>query len=421
MLLYFILIILFSLFSLSILFKIFTLYAKRYVQKKFERYLLRSQKIILTRKMMKMQAWMTINNYADVFVMLQQEETALYKEDSAFCRLIHYYFLTHRVISFLKLWKLYRKQQAVSELFAMHEQNVNKWFGLYQQFEDHLDKIKVAYDVMQNTIIQSNDPQQPFLYNLKKQTKIEDLWDLIEQARLRNMVRETLFYTKIAIATIAKHHQTYFLKQFFAKVLFEQNNKLAYLKAINNEKLFTKDYTSVLYDLKLACHQASFVDFTHMQPAVHKLQQILLAINELEQQMFTNPLRLDQLPKPLALMVDNLQALHDYVTSSIFCRPLVAPLAKQLFAIVKNPVCWNNWLRYFKIIQNARSHHILQMTFDHQVQMRLFATIKPSAAKTFSQLHLVHQHIKTNTLQQMVFFYKLYATPSSKTNFSRTL
>ena len=46
---------------------------------------------------------------------------------------------------------------------------------MYQQFEDHLDKIKVAYDVMQNTIIQSNDPQQPFLYNLKKQTKIEDL------------------------------------------------------------------------------------------------------------------------------------------------------------------------------------------------------------------------------------------------------
>ena len=56
MLLYFILITLFSLFSFSILLKMFTLYAKRYVQKKFERYLLRSQKVILIRKMMKMQA-----------------------------------------------------------------------------------------------------------------------------------------------------------------------------------------------------------------------------------------------------------------------------------------------------------------------------------------------------------------------------
>lgn len=153
------------------------------------------------------------------------------------------------------------------------------------------------------------------------------------------MVAESIFYTKIVIATIAKYHKTYFLQQFFAKVLFEQNNKLAYLKTINNEQIFTKDYTTALYDLQFALQQASFVDLAHIQLAVHKLQQIILLINQLERQIFTTPIRFKHLPKPLAFMVDNLQAFHDYITSSIFCRPLLAPLAKQLFAIVKNPYC----------------------------------------------------------------------------------
>ena len=138
MLLYFILITLFSLFSFSILLKMFTLYAKRYVQKKFERYLLRSQKVILIRKMMKMQAWMTINNNADVFMMLQQEATALYKQDNRFCLTMKSHLSSHQTPSFLTLWKIYKTHQPLAELFVAYEQKVNKWFGIYQQFEDHL-------------------------------------------------------------------------------------------------------------------------------------------------------------------------------------------------------------------------------------------------------------------------------------------
>lgn len=66
------------------------------------------------------------------------------------------------------------------------------------------------------------------------------------------------------------------------------------------------------------------------------------------------------------------------------------------------------------IIQNARSHHILQMTFDHQAQMLFFHQIKPSLDKKFSQLHLVHQYIKINTLQQMLPFYCLYKQKTLK-------
>ena len=68
------------------------------------------------------------------------------------------------------------------------------------------------------------------------------------------------------------------------------------------------------------------------------------------------------------------------------------------------------------IIQNARSHHILQMTFDHQAQMLFFHHTKPSLDKKFGQLHLVHQYIKINALQQMLPFYCLYKQKTLPSN-----
>ena len=359
MLLYLWLMLGFATITVVVIGKIIILYRKRTFQKQLQHYLFRSEKTLITKKLLKMQAWMKHNNYEDIFFLLQREQEQFYGEETTFLQHISNITQGKANLTWKQCLQLRQALRKIRQAFLTHEKNINEWFTLYQRFENHLDKIKAYYDVIKNNNVKVKNPQVPFVYSLKTDNKINNLWRLVDQARVQNLIEETLFYVKMIILSVAKYHEDYFLQQFFSKVMQEQRQTLNALQQLITTTSSSPNECQLQLTNLTNWFQTHYYNYLqNMRLTIERFQKMIATMKQSQTKILQTASAQASWTTPQQKLIKQTSTQLDHLNHYLIDLKIVAPatLNKQLRNIKTNPYLWDYWAQYYETVKLACRH-----------------------------------------------------------------